>query len=71
MANKNKDAEVKKTETKKDTELKKAETKKDKKPNKARARKNAIKQIRKKATMIDVEIQNISNATLIYRDYRG
>ena len=62
MANKIKDAETKEN---------KKETKKNKKPSKATARRNAIKQIRKKASMIDVEIQNISNGVLLYRDTRG
>ena len=51
--------------------IKDAETKENKKPSKATARRNAIKQIRKKASMIDVEIQNISNGVLLYRDTRG
>ena len=62
MANKIKDAETKEN---------KKETNKNKKPSKATARRNAIKQIRKKASMIDVEIQNISNGVLLYRDTRG
>ena len=62
MANKIKDAETKEN---------KKETKKNKKPSKATARRNAIKQIRKKASMIDVEIQNLSNGVLLYRDTRG
>lgn len=62
MANKIKDAETKEN---------KKETTKNKKPSKVTARRNAIKQIRKKASMIDVEIQNISNGVLLYRDTRG
>ena len=62
MANKIKDAETKEN---------KKETTKNKKPSKATARRNAIKQIRKKASMIDVEIQNLSNGVLLYRDTRG
>ena len=62
MANKIKDTETKEN---------KKETNKNKKPSKATARRNAIKQIRKKASMIDVEIQNISNGVLLYRDTRG